>query len=65
MLPAKRAGARGADPWHTLHREITTKVGVKQVEQTRHQETAINYARNKPQENRETATKVEAKPQPS
>ncbi len=24
MLPAKRAGARGADPWHTLHRETVT-----------------------------------------
>ncbi len=32
MLPAKRAGARGADPWHTLRREVVTKVDAKRVD---------------------------------
>ncbi len=35
MLPAQRAGARGADPWHALHRETATKVEVKQDQDKR------------------------------
>jgi hypothetical protein len=34
MLPAQRAGARGAGPWHTLRREVATKVDAKEVSAT-------------------------------
>ncbi len=31
MLPAQRAGARGADPWHAMRREAVTKLEAKKV----------------------------------
>ncbi len=45
MLLAKRAGAQGTDPWHTLHRETATKIKAKLVKAMR----------------LETVTKVEVK----
>ncbi len=64
MLPAQRAGARGADPWHAMHREAMTKVGAKQdarKKMRREGVTKVEVKHSRQTQHLETAIKAVAK----